>query len=234
MLRDLSVAGAALALAAGCGGGLEPPQPFAACAAPVAPLTDPYVGYRGWSASLSGPVLDAGRGDPPADCFDLALMASTVALDRDEAAWLRAEDPTGAGWVVGWWLPDGPDAPEIGVEVQVDLSWAPGMFGPSIGRVSVTDPAGLLAWVAIGGTLDDLADPPLPLARGEVVARDHDDCGAWASYALLAGGVVVPYGGVEEVAGFEVRHGGLDEATRYDGCPDWFVAHAAVAVTGAP
>src|SRR5687768_1630671 len=63
----------------------EPPaQAFAACFAPVEPLADPYAGYQGLTTTLSGPVLDAGAGTPPEDCFQVAGMWSTGELVDDE------------------------------------------------------------------------------------------------------------------------------------------------------
>jgi hypothetical protein len=202
---------------------------------------EPYDPYDMGDIALSGPVLDAGTGEPPDHCFDQAQIepwGTEIAVD--DAWWLRVADGEGTERIVGVWLPDGPSGPAVGDEIAGEMSYRPGMFGPTVGWIELRDAAGaLIAWVGTGGDLRDLELPSeVKLDRGAVAGRDSSQCVAWESYDLDAAvdgdAGVLPYGGAEVFGGLELRHGGYDEQTSDSRCPDAFVARVTVAIAPPP
>lgn len=225
------------ALFAGCTTGPvgAEPSPFAACVVPAA-VPSAEIDPR-----LVGPVLDAGVGEPPDDCFRSLRIGSPVEVDAAEAWWLQAADETGMPWTVGVWLPGGPTGPGVGDDVTVAHAFGAVGFGPRIGQLELRDGDGaLILWIGAGGDLPDIVQPPeATVAQGEIAGEDGGECGAWTNYELLAtvGGETaeIGYGEVVVVDGIEVRHGGFtQQRSSSSKCLDWSVSQVAVAFSPAP
>ncbi|MEQ1565869.1 MAG: hypothetical protein ABMA64_09550 [Myxococcota bacterium] len=218
----------ALAIVSGCSSVVPEPAVFGAC------FTGYGEPYQPVSESARGWVAEVGVGEPPYDCFTGEAIRSTSDVDPAAAGWIRVADMVDAEWVIGVVFPDGPgfDGVAVGDEVVAEMAYTFGGFGPDIGSVDVRTPDGAnLAYVAVGGEVADLPGPAdLTVALGDAVGGGSDGCGSWQSYDLEVNGEVLGYGEQLEIAGHDVFHGGVDlQDDPTSGCPDWYVAHAALA-----
>lgn len=208
---------------------LPEPPPVAAC------FGSADIVWEGWgtaATAVSGTVTSVTRGPFPVDC-DVRFGGVT----DGEALVLVVEDAGGASTTVGLVAPGLGDPVAVGDTVALDLSYTFGEWGPDLAWAVLSDEAGERVVVATAGSLEEVRVPAgATLAEGRRRCTEDDGCGVWSAYDLdvAVGGAEasVPYGEEADVGGWHVAHGGLElqEEGQTGTCPDWFVAHASVAM----
>lgn len=192
-----------------------------------------WEGYGSLDVAVSGTVVSVATGPRPEACLVDVGNGQT-----GEGVVVEVEDAAGDRYVVSFGI-DGLAAPvAVGDAVSLDLSYVFGEFAPDVGRARLSDADGApLVVVTEAGTLEDLVLPDgVGVARGVERCTEDDGCGVYSKYdlAITVGdaSAEVPYGEDAAVGGFRVVSGGQEFQAegQTDVCPDWFVAHATVAL----
>jgi hypothetical protein len=149
----------------------------------------------------------------------------------------QVADADGKPWKVSVSFPGFQNPLQIGDAVSVQAFWGGGGFSPQIQSMTLRDASGsLLLYIGKGGSVGDLSLPDgMSAAAGKVLCEQSDTCGDWSAYdlAITAGeaSVTVPYAGTSPIGAYRVTHGGFEQSTGGPTrCPDWFVAHVALAI----
>lgn len=203
------------------------PVPFAACmVGPTYQFVD--------ALTLAGTVTASGSGSPTygPNEFCNPLVRANLQVDQDPAdGWFTVSDGTDTTTYGIWGPPSDPfTPPAVGSKVTADHVYDQGEFDPTVAVFELTTPDHEL-WMATGGLVSDLARAPVPLSRGDAIARSRGRCVTFDYHDLVADGVVVGYGTSAPVAGFDVHHGGVIEQVGSSRCPDAFALQATVAIT---
>ena len=189
-------------------------------------------GYGTAALAVDGEIVSVERGPFPAAC-DVRFSGE----GGGDATIVVVEAGDGSRTTVGVDVAEAAGRFTVGEQVQLDVSYTFGEFGPDTAWVEVRDGAGEdLLVVATAGEVAGLRVPAgVTATEGEALCTAHDECGDWSAFPLdvAVGGedVVVGYGATASVGGWTVAHGGLERQAESDGgsCPDWFVAHVAAA-----
>lgn len=216
------------------------PTEVTACDELVAPPVSACFGGEGveWEGlgtlelAVEGTVVSVATGPRPEAC-----VVSVGNEQTGEGLVIEVEDAAGTRYVVSYAIPALDASVAVRDVVTLDLAYTDEEFAPDVGRARLLDASGTpLVVVTEAGSLEELALPDgVTLSEGEVRCTEDDGCGVYSKYdaevVVSGNGGTLAYGEEISLGGFRVVSGGYERmAENQDVCPDWFVAHATVAL----
>lgn len=206
-----------------CEGGLPTGNRARVCAYPkLGTLQSPV------DLTLSGPVLAAGNTSEQSPCANSPY--------DPPGFWFEIADSQSEVWVLGAQFQGAGNPLQKGDVVSVRALRGGDGYGPVVASITVRDAGGkLIAYAAEDGSTEALKPPDgISVTRGPPLCTAHDSCGDWTAHDLdvAASGETkhIAYGGMAEVGGYRVTHGGCEQQQGATTCPDWFVAHVALGI----